>query len=129
MATARQFLEGNARLWLKNDRRRLGIALDDAFSGTPDRLAAFHAALPRLNAATVNAALRAHLPPVNALRVAIVTAGAAEFKEALVQSRPSPKTYNAEKPKALLDADAAVSTRPFDFSPESIQILPASQLF
>ena len=126
---AGQFLEGYTRLWAKNPQRRLGMALDDVFSGTPDRLEKFRAALPGLNAAVVNAALRKHLPPPAQLKIAIVTSKAAAFRDALVADRPSPKTYDSEKPKALVAEDLAVSTRPFGLSAEAIRIVPADQLF
>lgn len=127
--TARQFLGGYTRLWLKNDQRRLGIRLDDLFYGTPDRLARFHEALPALDAARVNAALRRHLPPVEALRAVLVTPHAAAVREALLSSAPSPKKYASEKSQEILDLDARVAVRPFGLGPEDIRIVSVESLF
>ncbi len=126
---AGRFLAGYTRLWEKNAQRRLGIGLDDAWYGTPDRLTRFRSALPTLTAEAVNAALRKHLPPVQGLRIALVSKDAAALRDALVESAPSPKTYNSEKPKALVDEDAVVSTRPFGLTAEQIRIVPVGSMF
>lgn len=126
---AAQFLEGYTRLWAKNAHRRLGLAQDDAYYGTPERLEAFRAALPGLNAARVNAALRKHLPAPDQLRIAVVTSKAAEWKQAVLAGAPSPKTYNAEKPAALLEEDKKVATRPLGIPEPAIRILPVNELF
>lgn len=127
--TAAQFLEGYTQLWAKNPQRRLGMALDDAFYGTPERLAKFRAALSGLTAAQVNAALRKHLPPVERLSIVLVAKDASGLRDALIAGRPSPKTYASEKPADLLAVDAVVAVRPFGLAPEAVRIVPVDQLF
>jgi zinc protease len=126
---AARFLEGYTRLFEKDADRRLGLAIDDAFNDTPERLEKLRAALPGLTAETVNAALRKHLPPASALRIAVVTDDAAAFRDAILSDTPSPKTYASEKPASLLEEDARASKRPFDLKPDEVRIVPVGALF
>jgi zinc protease len=127
--TAAQFLEGYTQLWAKNPQRRLGMALDDAFYGTPERLARFRAALSGLTAAQVNGALRKHLPPLERLSIVLVAKDATGLRDALIANSPSPKKYASEKPAELLAVDAVVAVRPFGLAPEAIRIVPVGRLF
>jgi zinc protease len=126
---AARFLEGYTRLFEKDADRRLGLALDDGFYGTPARLERLRAALPALTAETVNAALRRHLPAAADLKIAVVSDKAAAFRDAILADAPSPKTYASEKPADVLETDAQASKRPFGLKPEAVQIVPVGSLF
>ena len=126
---AKQFLDGYTRIWDKNDQRRLGNALDDLFNATPDRLTKFRAALPGLDAATVNRTLKQHLPSPEALNIVAVTANGAAFRDAILSNAPSVKKYNSEKPAALLEDDAKASTVSVGIAAERIRIVKATDLF
>ncbi len=126
---AARFLEGYTRLFEKDADRRLGLAIDDAFYGTPERLAKLRAALPGLTAETVNAALRKHLPAAEALRIAVVTDDAAAFRAAVLSNAASVKAYASEKPASLLEEDARAARRPFGLAPDEVRIVPVGALF
>jgi zinc protease len=127
--TVKRFLAGYPRLGENNDSRRLGLALDDAFYGTPNRLAEFRKVLPTLTLEQVNAAIRKHLPPISALRIAVVTDDAAKFKEKVLNNEATPIEYTAPKPQAVLDQDVVIMKRGFDVGAADLRVIPASQLF
>ena len=126
---AKSFLRGYTRIWQKNAARRVGIALDDAWYGTPERLEKFRAALDAVTPAQVNAALKTHLPPAEKLRYAIVTKNAAAFRDALVAETPSPMTYNSPKEEALLAEDKAIERLVLGLPATAIRIVPVAQMF
>jgi zinc protease len=117
---AARFLEGYTRLFEKDADRRLGLAIDDAFNDTPERLEKLRAALPGLTAETVNAALRKHLPPVERLSIVRRRPGrrrpcATPFS----RTRRRRRSTRARSPPTCSPWTPAVAVRPFDLAPES----------
>jgi zinc protease len=129
VATVKSFLGGYTQLWEKNDSRRLGYAIDDAFYGTPERLKKFREALPSITTAQVNAALKKHLPPADALRIAVVTADAAKFQEKVLNNEATPIEYTSPKPQAILDEDVQIMKHPFGIEAAEVRVVPAAQIF
>ncbi len=127
--TVKSFLGGYTQLWEKNDSRRLGYALDDAFYGTPERLQRFRELLPSITAEQVNAALKQHLPPASALRMAVVTADAAKFQETVLNNEATPIEYTSPKPQAILDEDVVIMKHPFGVEAPQVRVVPAAQIF
>lgn len=123
------FLAGYTRLWEKNDDRRLGYALDDAWYGTSERLARYRDALAALSPEAVQAALKRHLRPWNALRIAVVVKDAQAFRDAVLANAPSPIAYDAQKPAELLEEDKTIAALSLDLKPEEVRIVKADDLF
>ncbi|MCA9546225.1 MAG: insulinase family protein [Myxococcales bacterium] len=127
-ATAK-FLDGYLALKRQTDLRRLGFAIDDAFYGLQTPSAEWlRAGWAALDAAKVNAALRAHLHPER-FTVVVVTPDAQAFKQAVLAEAASPKTYASPKPEAIVQEDAVIATWPLGFTAEQITILPAAEAF
>lgn len=63
------------------------------------------------------------------MSVVMVTKDAAGLKDKLVSDVFSPITYDAGKPKALLDEDEAIGGRKPNTRPEAITITSATAVF
>ncbi|MCA9542363.1 MAG: insulinase family protein, partial [Myxococcales bacterium] len=125
----RAFLNGYLYLQQQTDQRRLGTAIDDRFYGLSAPYAdGLRAAWAKLDAAGVNDALRRNIHP-EALTVVVITPNAQAFVDAVLAETPSPKTYPAEKPAALLEEDKVIEVLPLGFTREQVEIIPSSTLF
>jgi zinc protease len=78
----------------------------------------------RLTADDVNRAA----PPaqVRFLRVVIVTKNAEALREAIVNNKPSPISYNAPKPKEILDEDKLIEKYRIAVKPDAVTTCPSS---
>lgn len=129
VAATAKFLDGYLSLKRQTDMRRLGFAIDDAFYGLTTPSAEWlRAGWKALDAAKVNAALRAHLHPER-FTVVVVTPDAQAFKQAVLAEAASPKTYASPKPEAIVKEDAVLATWPLGFKAEQVKVLPAAELF
>jgi zinc protease len=108
---------------------RLGYALDDKFYGiTGSHLELYRRRVHAMNLPEVNAAVKKHLQYEN-LRIVIVTKDAESLKRALVADAPSPITYPAPKPEAVLNEDVEIARFPLHIKPENVRIVPVQELF
>lgn len=125
--TARGFLIGATRLREQRDQRRLGQAIDDLLSGTPDFMEQYRAALASLTPEQVQAALAKHLS-VDRLNFAFVTKDADGLAAALTQGAPTGIGYPTPKPADVLAADPSLASFRVPISKGALKIVPATQV-
>jgi zinc protease len=63
------------------------------------------------------------------MRIAIITKDAAGLRDAILSNRPSPITYNAPKPKDIMDEDKIIQAYRIDVKPENVVIVPVDKVF
>lgn len=125
----RGFADRYFALYLQTGSRRLGFAMDDAFHGVEaPYLERLRAAWASLTVEQWNAAIRRHLRPER-LSIAIVDARSEQLAAALATDAPSPVTYEAEVPAAVLEEDRAVVEYPLGIPRERIRVVPLAEVF
>ena len=122
--TARGFLAGATRIWTTTDQRRLGWAIDDVISGTPDFLESVRAALTTVTPAQAQAALKTWLPQSH-LNFVFVTKDAKGLAAALKAGAPSPISYPSPKPEDVLKDDLAIAQTKLPLVPDQVQVISA----
>jgi zinc protease len=128
-ALTRDFLTKYSLHYAETTAARLGYAVDDRFYGLDaSHLARFRAMMRELTVEDVNAAIRRHLQSEN-LRIAIVTGEAEKLRDALVADLPSPMSYEAEKPAAVLAEDREIAGYPLRIRAADVRIVPVEQMF
>ena len=125
--TARGFLSGATRIWTTTDQLRLGWAIDDVISGTPDFLGSVRKTLETITPADAQAALQKYVDPKK-LNFVFVTKDAKGLAEALKSGAPSPITYPSPKPADVLSDDALISVEPLPMAVDQVEILPATDV-
>jgi zinc protease len=125
--TTRGFLAGLTRIWATTDQRRLGWAIDDVISGTPDFLAAVRTRLETITPADAQAAVQKSLSPAS-LNYVFVTKDAAGLAAALKSGKPTPITYPSPKPADVLHDDEAIAVEPIPLEVDQLQVMPAAQV-
>ncbi len=123
--TARGFLGGATRVWALTDQRRLGWAIDDVISGTPDFLEAVRTRLGTITPTDAQAALQKYVR-AGALNFAFVTRDAEALKKNLTSGAPSPITYPTPKPDDVLQADQRIVVTPIPLSADRLSIIEAT---
>jgi zinc protease len=110
--------------------RRLGYRLDDRFYGIsdPGYLAGIRPGLEALTPDRVNEAVRRHLRTGDFWLV-LITRDAEGLKRKLVSGEPTPISYPAPKPAAILEEDELISRFPIPVSAEDVEIVPIQEVF
>jgi zinc protease len=124
----RTFLMKYVNLLTKTQNAQLGYALDSSYYGTPEFTAYMRGALAKLTLADVNRAIQTHLKS-SGMRIAIVTKDAEGLRDAIVSNRPSPITYNAPKPKEILDEDKIIQAYKINLKASDVTIVSVEQVF
>jgi zinc protease len=125
----KKFLKGYILHYAKTTNTRLGYALDDRFYGIDEgHWKRYARRLDELTLEDVNAALARHLTPEN-IKAIFITEDAEGLKEALVNSEPSPITYESEKPAEVIEEDKDISTYPLTVAPENVTIVELDTVF
>jgi zinc protease len=125
----RKFLSGYTLHYAATTTTQLGYRMDDRFYGIDDgHWKRFAAMLDELTVEDVNAALKKYLTYEN-IKVVFITDDAEALKEVLVNNKPSPITYQSEKPAAILEEDKEISTYPLSVKPENVTIVDVNALF
>jgi len=106
----------------------LGYAVDSAWYDIPDFTAYVREELAQLTVEDVNRAIREHLTTEN-VKFVFITPEAEDMKRRLVNNEPSPMSYNSPKPEALLEEDAIIEVLPLGFSADSVEVVPAEEIF
>ncbi len=122
------FLPGHWQQKEQEPMRRLGYALDDAFYGVAWDRDDLRAQIAKLTRAEVNAAIKRHLR-ADRLHIVVVTEGGDAFAKELIEGAPSPITYAAEKPAALLKEDETISSFDLRLDDGSVRVVRPEQLF
>ena len=106
----------------------LGYAIDSAWYGIPDFPAYIRGELAKLTVEDVNRVIREHFSTAD-VKFVFITPDAADLQRRLVDDAPSPMTYNSPKPAELLAEDKVIEVLPLGFTPESVRIVPAEDVF
>ncbi|HEY6146129.1 MAG TPA: insulinase family protein, partial [Thermoanaerobaculia bacterium] len=124
----REYLRKNVFLMTATQNQQLGYALDSKFYGTGEFAATMREKLAALKLEDVNAAIRRHLSFQN-LSFVIVTKDAKGLRDQLLADGVATITYDADKPKALLEEDKVIGARKLGLKPESVRIVPVDDVF
>ena len=124
----RDYLMKNVYLMTAKEEEQNGYALDSKFYGTGEFTELMRDKLSKLTVEDVNRAIRKHLSAKN-LSVVIVSKDAAGLKDKLLSDAPSPLTYDAPKPKDVLDEDKVVTAIRLNIKPENLRITPVGEVF
>ena len=124
--TARGFLIGYTRLWEQTDQRRLALAIDGLYYGTPDFLDSFRQALATLTPKEVQQACQRNLS-VDKLNYVYVAKDATGLAEQLRSKAPSPVRYPTPKDPEVLAQDKAIQTAPLPLDPSLIEVRPVKE--
>jgi zinc protease len=124
----RTFLSKYVNLLLKTDEARLGYAIDSLYYGIPDYISYVRSALDRLTVEDVNRAIRRHLRRED-LHIVIVAKDCDRLRTKLLANEPSPMSYNAPKPKDILEEDKVVERWQIPLKPEAIRLIPVEKVF
>ena len=108
--------------------RQLGYALDSEYYGIPGFTDYIKTELEGLTVEDVNRAIRTHLQRDD-MHLVFIAPNAEELRDQLVSDAPSPITYDAPKPDALLDEDAVIERYPLGIQAEKVTILPVEEVF
>ncbi|MCA1613851.1 MAG: hypothetical protein LC800_06825, partial [Acidobacteria bacterium] len=76
----------------------------------------------------VNRAIKEHLQ-TNRMRIVMVTKDGEGLRDAIVDNKPSPITYNSPKPADILEEDKAIQTYPVNVQKERVRVVPIDQVF
>jgi zinc protease len=63
------------------------------------------------------------------MRIVMITKDAAGLREAIVNNKPSPITYNSPKPKEITDEDKVIESYKINVKPEDVVIVPVEKVF
>ena len=126
----RKFVINYSKLWAATMNRRLGYLLDSEFYGTEYFIDRIEKELKTLTLADVNAAIKKYLNADNIKISVVVDEGKGqEFFDALANNTPSPITYEAPKPKKILDEDEIIKTFPMNLNRAKSRVVQAIDLF
>jgi zinc protease len=106
----------------------LGYAVDSAWYGIPDFTTYVREELKKLTLEDVNRVIREQLQTRN-VKFVFITPDAADLQRRLVSNEASPMSYNSPKPDAVLEEDEVIQDLPLQFSDESVQVVPAAEVF
>jgi zinc protease len=126
--STREFLSKYVNVLTATQDAQLGYALDSRYYHIPDFPAYMREQLQKLTLDDVNRAIRQYLKS-DAMRIAIVTKDAEGLRDAIVSNRPSPITYNAPKPKEILDEDRIIENYKINVKPGDVVIVPVNKIF
>jgi zinc protease len=124
----REFLTKYSNILTATQNARLGYALDSRYYKIGDFNDFMRDQLARLTLADVNRAIKEHLQ-TNRMRIVIVTKDAEALRDALINNKPSPITYNSPKSQTIMDEDKIIQTYPINVSADNVRIVPVEQVF
>jgi zinc protease len=124
----RKFLKKYCLHYAETTNARLGYKLDDVFYDVKDHLKTMNDMMDHLTLEDVNAAIRKHLQ-AKSMKIAMITQNAESLKQALIQDKSSPMTYDTTKPPEVLEEDKKIESFPLVIRPENIQVVKADSMF
>jgi zinc protease len=126
--STREFLSKYVNVLTATQDDQLGYALDSRYYVIKDLPTYMREQLAKLTLADVNRAIKQYLKS-DAMRISIVTKDAAGLRDAILNNKPSPITYNAPKPKEITDADKLIESYKIVVKPADVTIVPADKVF
>jgi zinc protease len=124
----REFLTKYNNILTQTQDSQLGYALDSLYYNIPDFVPYMRAQLAKLTLDDVNNAIRKYLKS-DAMRIAIITKDAEGLRDAIINNKPSPITYNSPKPKAITDEDKVIENYKLTVKPDAVVIVPVEKVF
>ena len=104
------------------------MRVDSEYYGIPNYNEYIKAALAKLTAADVNAAIRRHMRADN-IEIVGVAKDTGAITAALTRNDPTPIHYNAPKPQDVLDEDKIVERWPLHLRKEDVTVVPVDKVF
>jgi len=126
--STKEFLSKYVNVLTATQDDQLGYALDSRYYGIKDFPTYMREQLAKLTLADVNRAIKAYLKS-DAMRIAIVTKDASALRDAIVNNKLSPITYNAPKLKEITDEDKIIESYKINVKPADVTIVPADKVF
>ncbi|MDT7816806.1 MAG: zinc protease [Acidobacteriaceae bacterium] len=124
----REFLTKYNNILTQTQDAQLGYALDSRYYNIPDYVTYMRGQLAKLTLDDVNNAIRKYLKS-DSMRIAIITKDAEGLRDAIVNNKPSPITYNSPKPKEITDEDKVIENYKLNVKPEAVVIVPVEKVF
>jgi zinc protease len=126
--STREFLSKFVNILTATQDAQLGYALDSRYYQIKDFPTYMREQLAKLTLADVNRAIKTYLKS-DSMGIAIVTKDATGLRDAILGNQPSPITYNAPKPKEILDEDKIIETYKIKAGPADITIVSVDKVF
>ena len=124
----REFLSKYVNILTATQDDQLGYALDSRYYGIKDFPTYMREQLANLTRADVNRAIKQYLKS-DAMRIAIITKDAEGLRQAILENKLSPITYNAPKPKEITDEDKVIEAYRIVLKPADVTIVPVDKVF
>ncbi|HKY27492.1 MAG TPA: pitrilysin family protein [Pyrinomonadaceae bacterium] len=124
----REFLIKYNNILTQTQDAQLGYALDSRYYNIPDYVTYMRDQLSKLTLEDVNNALRKHLKS-ESMRIVIITKDAEALRDAIVNNKPSPITYNSPKPKEITEEDKVIENYKVNVKAEDVVIVPVEKVF
>lgn len=124
----REFLSKYVNVLTATQDAQLGYAIDSRYYHNTDFPTYMREQLAKLTLADVNRAIKLYLKS-NAMRIAIVTKDAEGLRSAILSNALSPITYNAPKPKDILDEDKVIVAYKIVVKPADVVIVSGDKIF
>jgi zinc protease len=124
----KKFLYKNTALVATTLSSVLGYSLDAQAYGYDEFVSYVRKGLDGLTVDDVNKAIRKYLT-ADDVQIVMITSDAEGLKEAIVNETPSPITYNADKPKELLEEDKIVEKLPLKIPADHVKIVAVEDVF
>src|SRR5207248_8763296 len=105
--STREFLSKYANVLIATQDAQLGYALDSRYYQIADFPCYMREQLAKLTLDDVNRAIKQYLKS-DSMRIAIVTKDASGLRDAIINNKPSPITYNASKLQEITDEDRVI---------------------
>lgn len=126
--STKEFLTKYVNVLTATQDGQLGYELDSRYYHLPNFNTYMRDQLAKLTLEEVNSALRKYLQP-GGMRIAIITKDANGLRDAILNNRPSPITYNAPKSKEITDEDKLIEAYKISVKPEDVKIVPVDKVF
>jgi len=126
--STREFLSKYVNVLTATQDAQLGYALDSRYYHLPDFPTYMRQQLAKLTLADVDRAIRTYLKS-DAMRIAIITKDGEGLRNAILGNTPSPTTYNAPKPKEILDEDKTIGAYRINVKPADVVIVSVEKVF
>ena len=126
--STREFLTKYVNVLTATQDAQLGYEMDSRYYRIPNFNTYMRDQLAKLTLEDVNRAIQKYLKP-GGMRIAIITKDATGLRDAILNNRPSPITYNAAKPKEITDEDKLIEVYRINVRPEDVVIVPVDRVF
>ena len=124
----REFLTKFNNILTSTQNTLLGYAMDSRYYGIPDYTKYMRGQLAKLTLDDVNRAIARYLRS-DRMRIVMVTKDGDGLRDAITNNKPSPITYNSQKPQEILDEDKIIENYKINVKPEDVVVKPADRVF